>query len=66
VRNLGSTMGIHGIRQLIYWLGFRPNRPSIFFSPTLDLFYGVKEAKPFEGLEQGIAERHQFWEDDQS
>lgn len=35
------------IKSILYRLGKRPKRGSIFYSPTLDLMYAWKEATPF-------------------
>ncbi|QFG13669.1 hypothetical protein PBI_SHEPARD_62 [Arthrobacter phage Shepard] len=31
------------LRSFIYKRGFRPKRDSIFFSPSLDVIYGLKQ-----------------------
>ncbi|AWN07706.1 hypothetical protein HOT31_gp035 [Microbacterium phage Hendrix] len=49
--------GISPIRRLVYALGFRPRRHSIFFSPSLDMtapYRGRTMSDAFlEGLRQG-------------
>lgn len=41
------------VRGLVYKLGFRPKRGSIFFSPSLAFHYGLRELtkkKDYRGL----------------